>query len=132
MKKTKWLIYTVLIGLLPILIRLFIFIIRTDLNLAYTLNTIDIVIFGLVLHVSNINELEDKENIDRAWKTTNIGLSVLLLIIFSSILAVGYLSELPDSKNINTKNLKICSIVLSTVSLIMSYSIYNRLNKLNE
>ena len=130
MKKRKWFIYTVLIGLLPFFIRFFIFLVRIDLQFSYSLNVVDIVTFGLVLHVSNINELEDKENVDKRWKTTNIGLSVLLLIIFSAILAVSYISELSDSKNINVQNLKYCGLFLSFVSFIMSYSIYNRINNL--
>ena len=114
MKKTKWLIYTVVIGLLPVLIRTFIYLIRIDVEAGYSINVVDIVTFGLVLHISNINELEDKENVDKNWKTKNIGLSVLLLIIFSGILTVSYLAELPDEKkySINNLNLKLDAVLV--------------------
>src|SRR5688572_30379210 len=128
MKKTKWFIYTVIVGLLPFLIRLFIFFIHTDLRSDYILNVVDMVTFGLVLHISNINELEDKEVVDKRWKTRSIGFSVIMLIFFSIFLAVAYLSETSSFLKVDMSNFKYITLLLCSVSLLMSASIYNTLN----
>ena len=56
-KKIKWLIYTVLVGLIPILSRLLIWLVTKE-GTVEMLNASDFVAFGLVLHISNINEIE--------------------------------------------------------------------------
>lgn len=132
MKKRKWFLYTVIIGLLPLFIRLFLFILMNKLKCSYILNEVDLITFGLVLHISNINELEDKENVDRKWKTTNIGISVFMVILFSILLAIGYICDI--SKNIEFRKdaLKYCALFLGVASFILSYSIYNRLSTIEE
>lgn len=130
MKKRKWFIYTVIIGLLPLFIRSFLFIVMNGLEVSYILNEVDLVTFGLVLHISNINELEDKEGIDKVWKTTSIGISVVMLVLFSALLAIGYISDIATSININRATLKGCALFLGVASFISSFSIYNRLNKI--
>lgn len=130
MKKRKWLIYTVLIGLIPFLLRFLIFIIKNDTNYNYILNEVDMVTFGLVLNLTNINELENLDSIDKVWKTTNIGLSVLMLILFASFLGLTYLADLDKGSSFNKVNIKYCALTLGLVSLVMSYSIYNRINSI--
>jgi hypothetical protein len=132
MKKRKWFIYTVIIGLLPLMIRLFLYAVLNGLELSYVINEVDLVTFGLVLHISNINELEDKVNMDKVWKTTAIGISVIMLVLYSALLSIGYLSDAVDSVNINRRTLKMCAFLLSVLSFLNSYSIYNRLNKAEE
>ena len=88
MKKTKWLIYTVVIGLIPFLIRSFICLFDKTSSISYWINETDFIIFGLVLNLSNINELEDKKVENQIWKTKKIGYSVLQIIIYSAILAI--------------------------------------------
>jgi len=61
-KKTKWLIYTVLVGLIPILSRLLVWLV-TNTGTVNILSPSDFVIFGLVLHISNINEIEHFSNV---------------------------------------------------------------------
>jgi len=130
MIKTKWLIYTVIIGLMPFLIRSFISIFDKTATLEYWINETDFIGLGLVLNLSNINELEDKDFEDKIWKTKNIGLSVVYIVLFSSILAIVTYSDFKHSTDINKWAVKCCSILLSLVSFFFSYSIYNRLNTL--
>ena len=130
MKKTKWLIYTVIIGLIPLFIRLLIFVISIDKSISYIFNEVDLIVFGLVLHLTNINELEDKQNIDKHWKTKFLGFSVIMLIMFSAFLGLTYFSENDKSTVVNRTNIKICAGFLCIISFIMSYAIYNRLNKI--
>lgn len=130
MKKTKWLIYTVIIGLIPFFIRSFICIFDKTGTINYWLNASDFIVFGLILNLSNINELEDKKLEDQLWKTKNIGLSVIQIVIFSSIFAIISYSDFKLGKDLNEFSVKTCSIVLAFVSFIFSYSIFNRLNTL--
>ena len=128
MKKTKWLIYTVIIGLIPFFIRSFICLFDKTGTINYWLNATDFIVFGLILNLSNINELEDKKFEDQLWKTKNIGYSVIQIIIFSAIFAIVSYSDFKSNKDLNESTVKACSIILATTSFIFSYSIFNRLN----
>lgn len=130
MKKTKWLIYTVLIGLIPFLIRSFIALFDKTGTIEYWLNETDFIILGLVLNLTNINELEDKDFEDKIWKTRNIGFSVVSIALFSAILAIVTFSEFKVNTDLDKTVVKACSIILALVSFLFSYSIYNRLNKI--
>lgn len=132
MKKAKWLIYTVVIGLVPFLIRTLIVLFSKDGTIDYWLNETDFIIFGLVLNLTNINELEDKEfsEDDKLWKTINIGLSVVFITLFAAIFMFITYADFKSDPDINTFTIKTSSILLSVVSFLFSYSIYNRLNTL--
>lgn len=130
MRKSKWLIYTVLIGLIPFFIRFFVFIVRRDLHSNYILNEIDMITFGLILHVTNINELFSYKNSDKNWKEINIGLSIFMLVIFSSFLGLTYFADVDKSSEINRTSIKYMSLILSLVSFFSSYSIYDRISKI--
>jgi len=132
MKKTKWLIYTVLIGMIPFLIRTFIALIDTTATFDYWLNSTDFIVLGLVLNLTNINELEDKIFDDILWKTKKIGYSVVSIALLSAILAIVTYTDFKKNPDLNEFTIKICSISLAVVSLIFSYSIYNRLNTLEK
>ncbi len=132
MKKTKWLIYTVLIGLIPFLIRSFIALFDKTGTIDYWLNETDFIILGLVLNLTNINELEDKDFDDKVWKTRNIGFSVVSIALFSAILAIVTFSDFKVNTDLDKSVVKICSIILAMVSFLFSYAIYNRLNKMSQ
>jgi O-antigen/teichoic acid export membrane protein len=119
----------VLIGLVPFFIRFLVFFILDGTNINYILNEVDMVTFGLVLNLTNINELESYQSKERMWKTTNIGISVLLLIIFAAFLMLVYLSEIQTNLNFNRNNIKYCALALGISSFFLSYSIYDKLNK---
>ena len=132
MKKTKWLIYTVIIGLIPLLIRIAIALFDRKGSVAYCLNETDFIIFGLVLNLSNINELEDKLIEDRQWRTIKIGFSVVSIALYSAILAIVTYSDFKGNPDLDKTMVKTCSIVLAFVSLVFSYSIFNRLNTIEK
>jgi hypothetical protein len=131
MKKTKWLIYTVLIGLIPFLIRTFVFLFDKTATVDYWINETDFIVLGLVLNLTNINELEDKDFEDKIWKTRNIGFSVISIALFSAILAIVTYSDFKINPDLNEIVIKYCSIGLASISFIFSYSIYNRLNTIS-
>lgn len=125
MIKTKWLIYTVLIGMLPFLIRLSLYIMLSERSVSFLMNESDFIILGLVLNLSNLNELEgEKQN---KWKTLMTGISAVQIAIYAGILAISYITEI-NSEIINEKILFWCSLFLALVSFLMSYAIYDKLN----
>ena len=137
MVKTKWFIYTVIIGLIPFIVRFFVFLFYEERSTDFLFNGIDFIIFGLVLNLSNINELEGKAYLDKkkldnwkTWKSRGIGLSVIFIIVFSSILGIAYFSEIEGVK-LDKTAIKICAIILSFVSFLFSYSIFNRINSID-
>ncbi|WP_312423201.1 hypothetical protein [Epilithonimonas sp.] len=110
-----WLLFTVFIGLIPILARFFTvkFFMLTDVVL---ISPVDIIVFGIVLHVSIINEI-NRYRKDEDWRLIALGLSVLFIIGYAVLLAIAICSE---SKNIpvNTTLLLISTKVLATISFI--------------
>ena len=126
MTKTKWLIYTVLIGLIPFIIRFIIYAVTIGIKINYIFNEIDMIAFGLVLNVSNITELDGNNTVSNEWKTTNMGLSVLFLIAFSSFLGVSYISELPGVVMFDKSAIKWLSLIASVGSFLFSFSIFRR------
>jgi len=126
MLKTKWIIYTVLIGLLPFIIRLLLYIVAKEKSLDFLMNESDFIILGLVLNLTNLNELENQNK--GKWKTYMIGVSALQIAIYAGILALSYITEI-NSELIDLKTLFWCAVILSIGSLLLSFSIYDRLTK---
>ena len=123
-KKIKWLIYTVLVGLLPILSRLMVWIV-TKTGSVEILSSSDFVAFGLILHISNINEIEHISNLEKEWKTAQNGISILFIAFYSSLFALNLIG----GNIVDAKSIKICTIVLSVFSFFISYSVYDRISK---
>lgn len=133
MKKIKWLIYTVAIGLIPFVLRLFVWwLSENSKDVGYIINEVDVVTFGLVLHLSIIMELQNEEKVDAKWKTTCNGISILMLIFFSVFLGISYLEDVTNSKIIGVNKLKFLCTILSIASFIFCYSIYNRLSAIEK
>jgi hypothetical protein len=132
MIKAKWFIYTVIIGIIPFFIRSLIVLFDKMGDLNYWLNPVDFITFGLVLNLTNINELEDKNLKDKLWRSKNIGFSIIQIIIFSAIFAILSYSEFKANPDLDLATVKACSILLAFISFLFSYTIYNRLNNLSK
>ena len=124
MIKTKWLIYTVLIGILPFLIRLILFVVIKNKAVVFLMNESDFIILGLVLNLTNLNELEGENK--SSWKTKMTGVSAIQIAVYAGILALSYITEL-NNEIINEDILFWCSLILALVSFLLSYSIYRKL-----
>jgi uncharacterized membrane protein YidH (DUF202 family) len=123
MDKMKWLIYTVIIGLIPVFFFFIVFLLHKERSFDFLCSEIDFIIFGLVLNSSNINELENKTRVNKKLKTNHIGLSVILIVIFSFLLAPVYFNEIKDIE-LDKTVFKILAVFLSFVSVLNSYSIH--------
>ncbi|MCI5189348.1 MAG: hypothetical protein D3905_06030 [Candidatus Electrothrix sp. AS4_5] len=125
-KKIKWLIYTVLVGLIPIVARILVWGV-TKSGTVSMLAPSDFIAFGLILHISNINEIEHLKGDDKSWKTIQNGTSILFIALYSILFSLTMLSEgIPNF--INYQVIKTCVIVLASVSFLISFSVFHRIS----
>ena len=128
-RKLKWLMYTVLVGLIPMIVRLIIWAISENRNVE-VFHTVDFVVFGLILHTSNINAIEHHNNLNHAWKTVQNGTSSIFILGYG-VLFGAYLLGQSNPGTIDSGITKYLAIALSFVSFLLSYSIFNRVSKLH-
>ena len=126
--KIKWLMYTVLVGLIPIFARILIWTISQNRNLDL-INAADLAVFGLILHISNINEIAHFNKTDQSWRITQNGISIAFISGYSVLLA-SYLLGQTQPGIINVEFLRNISIIMCITSFIISFTIYNRLSRL--
>ena len=121
----KWFVYTVLLAMTPILMRLLIAVLVTSEIQFRWLSESDVATFGLILMITNISALETATNVEADWKTKSIGFSLLLIVIFAALFAITCFQELQDSIFERNKVLG-ANLALSLVSVAYSYAIWNR------
>ena len=85
----------------------------------------DFVVFGLVLHISNINEIEHFSGVDRGWKTYQNGISIAFIAFYSVLFAL----TLVGKPIVDVQAITICTICLSIVSFLISYSVFDRISR---
>ena len=128
--KIKWLIYTVLVGLIPILSRALIWFISQNRTMDF-FNASDFVAFGLILHISNINEIEHFNERENSWKTIQNGISIAFISFYSVLFTCSLLGQ-SNPGLINVEAITHLSIVLSFVSFLISFSVYHTISKFRE
>jgi membrane-associated PAP2 superfamily phosphatase len=126
--KSKWLAYTFLVGLIPVLTRFFTWV-TTAAGAVSPLAAPDFVAFGLVLHISVINELEHLPAKERDWKTIQNGTSLLFITLYSALYAVTIIGEKTSNLIDANAMLKSC-MIFALVSALLSLSVFHRLSKL--
>lgn len=128
--KSKWLAYTVLVGLIPFISRLLVWTTGRG-ELVQPIAASDLVAFGLVLHISNINELEHLPAQNKEWKTVQNGISVIFIALYSVLYAVLLLAEKQPAL-VDTRAMLICVASLACISTLLSFSIFHRLSTLQK
>lgn len=144
MKRIKWLLVIILIGLIPLLIRflLYLFIYSKKSSLPFSLNEIDFVFLGLIINYTNIIEMNnvgisDKFLGDTIVKENNwFGISNLIclfsIMIFLSVLALSLLNRYyaDFSFKLDLELLKNFSIALNIISIAFRLTIIDRLTNI--
>ncbi len=120
----NWLIYTVCIGLIPVFCR-FIIYSFTDFDLN-PVSASDLVAFGLILHISNIKEVE-YANVNTEWKTIQNGISIVFIVLYSILFSLTIFSEI--SEQIKIQTIEKCVLGMSFVSFLLSFSVYYKSSK---
>ncbi|CCH01994.1 hypothetical protein FAES_3993 [Fibrella aestuarina BUZ 2] len=121
----QWFFFTVVFGALPLLIRMLLYKSSTRLEGDYVLNLVDIVTFGLVLNVTNINELETRRLMPDGLKAAYKGYSIVAVVFLAAFLGIAYVADL-DKSNVlgfSAHNMVNYALVLSVVSCILSFSV---------
>ena len=127
-KKIKWLIYTVLVGLIPILSRIFVWSV-TESGVVSLIMASDFIAFGLILHISNINEIEHLTDDEKSWKTVQNGTSIAFIAFYSVLFALIMISEgIPSF--IDIEAIKNCAVGLAVISFLISFSAFHRISKI--
>jgi hypothetical protein len=127
--KSKWLAYTFLVGLIPILTRLLAWTTTTTGSVT-PLTAPDFVAFGLVLHISIINELEHLPAKEKDWKTIQNGTSLTFIALYGALYAMTIIGE-RSTNLIDTIILMRSSIIFAIVSSFLSLAVFHRLSKLS-
>lgn len=126
--KLRWFIYTVLVGLIPMLSRLCIYLFVKGVPPDFLLNPTDYLLFGLVLNVTNLNDLNQKKRILDSWFLAANGISILLIIAFAILLCLSMLAEIQKDL-FNIVSMQKASMGFSIASFLWSFSIYFKLSR---
>lgn len=118
----KWLIYTVLVGLVPLLARLLAWAATTP-GTVQPLTAADLVAFGLVLHISNINEVDHLPERD-PMKSLQHGCSFTFIALYGVMLAV----TLIGNGVVNEEAVLTLASAMAFVSLGISSALQYRLS----
>lgn len=119
-RTVNWLIYTCLLGLIPVIARFVVWLISKSGVELFAIS--DLVAFGLVLHSANINEVNRLRDPDAKWKTIHNGISIVFIVIYTLLL----FSTISSSENLNQKSILSTTIILGIVSFLISYSVLRR------
>jgi len=121
-KTIAWLIYTCLIGLIPVISRMFIW--SVSKSGIEPVAVSDLVAFGLVLHASNIHMINSGVKTESRLKIVHNGFSVLFLVIYSIIL----MATIANINSIDYSSLKSSTLILCIISFVLSFSIFYERN----
>lgn len=119
----KWLIYTVIVGLIPIMVRLLVCAITNSDSLS-SLVPSDVIVFGLVLHISILNEIEHVFDSD-GWKTKQVGISIVFMVMYSILMAALLFSEVHPAI-IDMEALLNSSVAMAIISFVLTSSVFYR------
>lgn len=110
-----------LVGLIPIFSRLLVWLVTVN-GTVNLLSATDFISFGLILHISNINEIEHITSEETSWKTVQNGVSIMFIAFYSVLFALALLNN-NTPVIIKARIIDYCSVILATISFIISYSV---------
>jgi len=123
-KKVLWLIYTVLFGMVPILIRLFVASLVNGDKIAWV-SASDFISLGIVMQISILAEIRYTESSESGWKSAITGISALAVIFYAALFAFALLGEV--NSDINKSAVLSMSILMSIGSFMLCWAVYDRI-----
>lgn len=111
----SWLVNTCLLGLIPVLARLFVWKIADAGVDPWSVS--DLVSFGLVIHCVSINDVSNSSRQDTTWKTVHNGLSILFIVMYGLLL----FSTISVQQNLNQNALLRSTAILCAVSFALGF-----------
>lgn len=125
--KLRWLIYTVLFGMVPIVFRLIVStLIEGEVGLPRFAPS-DFIAFGIVLQVSIFNEIKYHDLDDAEWKHRMMGMSAFFMLLYSGLYILMLVSE--GLKGVKVELILHSSMICCAVSLLLCYVFYDRMSK---
>lgn len=122
-RKVLWLIYTVLFGMVPILIRLFVASLVNGDKIAWV-SASDFISLGIVMQISILAEIRYTESGESGWKSAITGISALAVIFYAALFAFALLGEV--NADINKSAVLSMSILMSIGSFMLCWAVYDR------
>ena len=119
-RTVEWLIYTCLLGLIPVAARLLVW--SVSAKGVDPVAVSDLVAFGLVLHSANIHEVGRLGAADRRWKAVHYGISITFIVFYALLMFTTILT----SDNLNQGAILRLSIAFCVVSFVLSLSVLLR------
>jgi len=118
----KWLIHTLLIGLIPVFSRLLTWAATTSVTVT-PLAAADFITLGLVVHIAILNEMEHLAIREPAIKALLNGLSILFITCYGTLYALTTLSD-RNPELINAPFVLPISIVFCTGSAACGLTLF--------
>ncbi len=123
--KTHWLAYTILVGLIPVLSRFLIWAVTKEGSIE-PFSPQDFIAFGLVLHISSINEIERYTLADESWKTIQHAVAAFFITLYGALFCL----TLIGGDVVDPRSIMICVGFIALGSLFISYCLFNRISEL--
>lgn len=123
-RKVLWLIYTVLFGMVPILIRLFVASLVNGEKIPWV-SASDFISLGIVMQISILAEIRYTESRESGWKSAVTGISALAVIFYAALFAFALLGEV--NQDINKGAVLSMSVVMSGCSFLLCWTVYDRI-----
>lgn len=114
---THWLINICLIGLIPVIARLFVWLISVD-GVA-PLAMIDFVVFGLVLQSFTVNEISKIPQNENSWRTIYSGIAIIMTLLFGVLL----FATIADPNTLNRDSLFYTTMGMALASFALSFAV---------
>lgn len=127
-RHVKWIFYTVLVGLIPVFARLLVWLVDQSKNVP-KFDASDFIVFGLIVHISIINEIEHFNRGHQSWKTIHNGSSVLFIVMYTVLFACQILGKTHSGLFDQAAILNV-AWVLAIVSFVIGLSVFYRLSRL--
>ena len=123
-RKVLWLIYTVLFGMVPILIRLFVASMVNGDKIAWV-SASDFISLGIVMQVSILAEIRYTESGQSGWKSAITGISALAIVFYAALFAFALLGEI--NSDIKQGAVLSVSILMAISSFLLCWAVYERI-----
>lgn len=127
MNKAKWLVYTVLLGLMPAAARVIVWYVVSPSRSAIALAAADVATYSMVLVATNVSALEHEVRVDRKWKTLQIGISMFAGALMAVVFALDTLTRV--SEILSSTRILYAAMFLALATTWQSYTIWDRLDK---
>jgi hypothetical protein len=116
----EWVVYTCLLGLIPVLARFLVWLV-TDTGVEPVALS-DLVAFGLVLHSANIHEVNRVSGSDGQWKSIHNGISITFIVFYALLM----FTTIMPSKSYNQNSILLVTVILCLASVALSIAILYR------